>query len=271
MANYQVTGNEYLSLPTIREEDGAIEGVTFLYMQMKGLLEIRGDDGLICPYLMIDGVRAVLAPTWTRAHGWIPSMTAKFGEIAFRCTYLTPVGERAFGLRLEAINEGQTPADVRIGAEGQWDRTLHEINETAELTAGREVKHSAWNHMFVWLQRPGLPLFAFAPITEDDQPFSEFCQDAEWSQEGFGYDIHRSAALAAGECVKLDIFFGIGYEEVAAAASAKELLRQGFDTLCRNTETWLAAREKRVADPILETTAQYQFVFRVFLRFGKDA
>ena len=29
---YQVTGNEYLSLPTIRENDGAVEGVTFLYM-----------------------------------------------------------------------------------------------------------------------------------------------------------------------------------------------------------------------------------------------
>ena len=29
--NYQVTGNEYLSLPTIRETDGAVEGVTFLY------------------------------------------------------------------------------------------------------------------------------------------------------------------------------------------------------------------------------------------------
>ena len=36
---YQVTGNEYLSLPTIREADGAVEGVTFLYMQAKGLLD----------------------------------------------------------------------------------------------------------------------------------------------------------------------------------------------------------------------------------------
>ena len=26
---YQVTGNEYLSLPAIREENGAVEGITF--------------------------------------------------------------------------------------------------------------------------------------------------------------------------------------------------------------------------------------------------
>ncbi|MBE0600953.1 MAG: glycoside hydrolase family 125 protein, partial [Firmicutes bacterium] len=224
---------------------------------------------LICPYLMIDGARAVLAPTWTRAHGWIPSMTAKFGEIAFRCTYLTPVSERAFGLRLEAVNEGQKPTDVRIGVEGQWDRTLHEVNETAELTAGREVKHSGWNHMFVWLQRPGVPLFAFAPIAEDDQPFSEFHQGAEWSQKDFEYDIHRNIELLAGGRVKLDIYFGLGYEEVAAATSAKELLRQGFDTLYRRTETWLAAREKRVADPILETLLNTNLLFAFFYASGR--
>ena len=36
--HYQITGNEYISLPTLRESDGAAEGVTFLYMQVKGLL-----------------------------------------------------------------------------------------------------------------------------------------------------------------------------------------------------------------------------------------
>ena len=60
--NYQVTGNEYLSLPTIRETDGAVEGVTFLYMQLKGLLEIRGDAGLIRPYVQAEGTRLPLHP-----------------------------------------------------------------------------------------------------------------------------------------------------------------------------------------------------------------
>ena len=49
MQHYQVTGNEMLSLPTLRESDGAAEGVTFLMMQAKGLLEIHGDDALIRP------------------------------------------------------------------------------------------------------------------------------------------------------------------------------------------------------------------------------
>ncbi|MFH1879234.1 MAG: glycoside hydrolase family 125 protein, partial [Bacillota bacterium] len=270
MQSYQVTGNEYLSLPTIREADGAVEGITFLYMQCRGLLEIRGDGGLICPYLAIDGARAALAPAWTRAHGWIPGMTARSKEIAFRCTYLTPISERAFGLRLEAVNEGVLPAEVRIGADGRWDRTLHEVNETTELSLGREVKRSGWNGMFVWSQKPGLPLFAFAPIAEEiNPPFSEIRQDAEWTQEGFSYDIHRRAALAAGERVRLDIFFGLGYEEVAAATSAKELLRQGFDPLCQSTEAWLAAREKNVSDETLKTLLNTNLFFAFFYACGR--
>ena len=63
---YQVTGNDYLSLPTIRENDGAVEGVTFLYMQAKGLLEIRGKDGLIRPYVELDGQRLPLCPSSRR-------------------------------------------------------------------------------------------------------------------------------------------------------------------------------------------------------------
>ena len=93
---YQVTGNEYLSLPTIREEDGAIEGVTFLYMQAKGLLELRGDEGLIRPYLTLGGERKALSPQWSRSHYWIPSFDATVENVAFHCTYLTPVGGTGF-------------------------------------------------------------------------------------------------------------------------------------------------------------------------------
>ena len=34
----QVTGNEYVSLPAIREDTGAVQGLTVLHMGAKGLL-----------------------------------------------------------------------------------------------------------------------------------------------------------------------------------------------------------------------------------------
>ena len=38
--NYFVTGNEYVSLPTIRQTDAAIEGLSFLHMGAKGMIEL---------------------------------------------------------------------------------------------------------------------------------------------------------------------------------------------------------------------------------------
>lgn len=267
--NYQVTGNEYVSLPTIREKDGAAEGLTFLYMTLKGMLEVRGRDGLIRPYLMLDGRRQTLAPVWERAHGWVPSMTAQCGRVRFRCVYLTPMGERAFALRLEAENEGDALVLVRLGTDGEWEKTLHEINETAELTQGREAAPSGWNHMFVFSQKPATPLFALAPCVGDNQPFSEFEQGAQWTLNGFSYDIYKDATLAPGERAVLDVFFGVGYESVAAATSAKELLRQGFDRLLERTENWLSQREKHLADQRLQTLLNTNLFFAFFYASGR--
>ena len=73
MEQYQVTGNEYVSLPTIRESDGSIESISCLYMQLKGMIELKGLNGFIRPYLEQDGKQVSLSPVWSRDHSWIPS------------------------------------------------------------------------------------------------------------------------------------------------------------------------------------------------------
>ena len=267
--NYQVTGNEYLSLPTIRENDGAVEGVTFLYMQVKGLLEIRGEEGLIRPYVEKDGKPLALHPVWSRMHCWIPSFVSEEEQLRFSCTYLTPVGERGLILRLTLRNNDANAAAVRFGTRGDWDKTLHEINETTQLTVGREVFTSSWNHMFIFAQKPALPLFAFSPCVADPQPFAEIDQQARWTQAGYTYDIFREVTLQPGEEAVLDIPWGVGYESVAAATSAKELLRQGFDEVYARTAAWLAAHEKPLADPILSKLLNTNLFFAFFYASGR--
>lgn len=266
---YQVTGNEYVSLPTIRESDGAVEGVTFLYMQAKGLLEIRGNEGLIRPYWEADGRRLPLRPVWSRAHCWIPGFVTEEQNLRFSCTYLTPVGERALVLRLTVQNLDSSAHSLRFGTEGEWAQTLHEVNETTELAEGREACESGWNHMFIFSQKPGLPLFAFAPCVSDPQQFAEIDQQAQWSRADFAYDIHRETVLQPGETVALDIPWGVGYEGVAASTSAKELLRQGFDAVYDRTVRWLSAREKRLADPKLTELLNTNLFFAFFYASGR--
>ncbi len=267
---YQVTGNEFVSLPTIRESDGAVEGLTFLYMQLKGLLEMRGGEaGLIRPYLCVDDVDAALQPNWEREHSWIPSFKAETESATYQCTYLTPVGERAFGLRLRAQNAGERSLSLRVGVKGSWVETLHEINETTRLGGERDSIHSGWNQLFIWSQRAGVPLFAFAPCVSDTQPFSEIDQGAQWTEKGFAYDIYKEQQVQPGEWLVLDVFFGIGYEGVAAATSAKELLRQGFETLYKRTANWLSVRERHLPDDALTTLLNTNLFFAFFYASGR--
>ena len=269
MEQYQVTGNEYISLPTVRERDGAIEGISCLYMSARGMIEMTGRNGFVRPFLKCDGEAAELAPSWQREHFWIPSFRSDRSGITFRCVYLTPLGERGFCLRLEAKNGTCSAHQIGIGVDGSWDETLHTVNESIPLTAGKSVKRSGWNHMFVFQQVPGMPLLAFAPAVGDDQPYSHIDQGAAWEQDGFTYSIHKTARLEPGEAVRLDLFFGVGYEEVAAAASAKEMLRQGFDTLRDRTVSWLSAREKHTDDSKIEALLNTNLFFTFFFASGR--
>lgn len=269
MEQYQVTGNEFVSLPTIRESDGTIESISCLYMQLKGMLEMKGLNGFIRPYLEQDGNRMVFSPVWSREHFWIPSFTSEDQTFSFRCTYLAPVGERGFAARITVLNKGKTPHTYTIGVSGDWSETLHTVNESIRLDLGRTAKNSGWNHMFVFQQVPGIPLIAFAPIVSDDQPFSEIDQGAEWERKDFEFSIYKTTELQPGENMRLDIFFGIGYEEVAAATSAKEMLRQGYDTLSDRTMTWLLQRERYYADPVIENLLNTNLFFSFFYASGR--
>lgn len=266
---YQVTGNEYVSLPTIREGDGAVEGISFLYQALKGMIELKGRDGFLRPFVQCGGREEALRPVWRRAHCWIPSFTSESEDVSFRCVYLTPVGERGFGLRLEGKNLKETPREITVGVRGDWAETLHTVNESIPLTEGKQALDSYWNHMFVFQQAPGVPLMAFAPIVGDDQPFSEIDQGAAWEREGFAYAIHKTAFVGPGETVTLDVFFGVGYEQVAAAASAKEMLRQGFPALLARTESWLKKREKPMDDPVLSEILNTNLFFCFFFASGR--
>ena len=267
--NYQVTGNEYVSLPTIREEDGAIEGISCLYMSVKGMIELRGNEGFIRPFFRCDGKKMKTCLSWERSHYWIPSRVSEEGGIRIRCTYLAPVRERGFAIRLEAENHSDTVHEIQAGVNGAWDETLHTVNESIPLTAGKTVKRSGWNQMFVFQQVPALPLIAFAPVIGDDQPFSHYDQGAEWTQEGFSYSIHKTVRLEPDESMHLDLFFGVGYEEVAAAAGAKEMLRQGYDALLERTVSWLTEREKPSEDDQIRIILNTNLFFAFFYASGR--
>lgn len=256
MSEYLVTGNEYVSLPTIRQRDGAIESLSFLHMGAKGMIELCGssDKPLIAPFAEINGLSLPEGGRrWKRLNSWVPQFEAEYGGCKLEGTLLAPIGERGFGYRL-VLNAGADGVGYKLGVNGCWAEALHSVNESKPIATEKHVYASGWNHSFVMDMRPGLSLFAFAPIFTEDRTT---CDVQDWfekrgDQVCFGLELH--GRLEPGESKELCIWFGLGFEEVAASTSAKEMLRQGYEAELQKTLDWLAKRERTVGDEKLDET-----------------
>lgn len=269
--NYYVTGNEYVSLPTIRESDGAIEGLSFLHMGAKGMIELcgSGEKPLLKPFLQVNQKEMPLANLkWHRMHHWIPTFSATAEEMELDGVILAPIDERGFGYRLRITNHGQV-ATVRFGLRGAWVETKHSVNESKPVEIRKNLYPSGWNHCHVMDLRPALSLFAFAPIYTECPDECPIQSSFEKQGDEIHYCLELSAPVAPEESLEICIWFGLGFEEVAAATSAKEMLRQGFDAELEKTVNWLAERERSVGSPALDEILNVNLFFSYFFGGGK--
>lgn len=264
MERYLPTGNEFLSLPKINEQTAGIEDITYLSMGHKGMIEIRGGDDLplIRPFLQVDGHRLPLTQMqWSRDHFWLPLLKGKAGKMNFSMTILPPIGERGFAIRMEL--EGAARAPIAWGLEGCWESSWHCINEDKPLDGTMHCYESGWNHSIVFDFRCGAPMFAFAPMC-DREIRSAFSQ----TDSGISYTLTERFELLPGESHSTVFYWGLGFEEVAAATSAKEMLRRGWDWEYQRTTRWLNQRTFQMATPKLTEVYNTNLFFCIFYSTG---
>ena len=143
MEKYTVTGNDFISLPTITS-DGTIKEITFLYMGVKGMFDLSGDDDV--PFLQstlsVDGVPLQGRAREEKIGFWIPRFTTDFSDGSLEQTILTPPSERGFFLRLRYVNHSQQPQMVKLGAMGRWARAQRIINEKSAKNTLRKYSKS---------------------------------------------------------------------------------------------------------------------------------
>ncbi len=263
MERYFPTGNEYVSLPKINERSGGIEDMSFIYMALKGMIDVRGGARpLIAPFVSTEGKPLPLEDiVMGREHWWIPKMTAGAGGHELEMTVLCPVGERGFGIRLE-FRAGED-LSFEWGLEGLWASAWHCVNEDKRLEGSMHCYESAWNSSLVFDMRSCSPLFAFAPMGD-----KELKSEYEKSSEGISYRLYRSETLKKGETARLCIYWGLGFEEVAAASSAKEMLRRGWTWEYERTAKWLDMKARPMKTESLTEIYNLNLFFCLFYSTG---
>lgn len=264
MERYLPTGNEMISLPKINENTAEIEDFTYLSMQCKGLIEVRGSKTtpLIAPFIRVgEAIIPITTIKWRREHYWIPSLSAKVGAHDFSMTILAPVGERGFAIRLSIT--GEEDAEIVWGLKGCWSSTWHCINEDKVLDGKAHCYESAWNSSLIFDFRCGTPVFAFAPMC-DRETSADYSVDAN----RVTYCLSRSDYIAKGQTRELIFYWGLGFEEVAAATSAKEMLRRGWEWEYNRTAKWLEQRSCQMPTPKLAELYNTNLFFCMFYSTG---
>ena len=264
MERYIPTGNEIISLPKINEVTTGIEDFTFLSMGYKGMIEVRGsqDTPLILPLLRTgEGEIPLTDLRWRRDSFWIPSLQAQAGGFRFHITILSPVGERGFAVKLSLTADTDTA--VTWGLRGCWGSSWHCVNEDKQLDGIARCYRSGWNNSLIFDFRCGAPLFAFAPMCDQQT------DDVFQAENGaISYALSRREEIHAGETRELTFYWGLGFEEVAAATSAKEMLRRGWDWEYRRTTAWLEKRIRRMSTEKLTEVYNTNLFFCLFYSTG---
>lgn len=262
------TGNEMISLPEIREADGAILSLTFLYMRCKGMISLAGSEEtpLFKPFVELCGNRKITNDIrWSRVCHWIPAFDSSAGEIGIRGIILTPVGERGFIYALNVRNNGDKDMKVTVGLEGIWSRTVHEINESKDIDGRKLFYGSSWNDgSYCFDFRKGISIFSYAPMPEEGMKSS-----ARYRGEDISYCFSKEILLSPGGEERVCFYFGLGFEEVGAVTAAKEMYRRGFDYEFNTTEKWLKKRIKKTGDPYIEKILNQNLFFNFFFASGK--
>lgn len=264
---YLPTGNERISIPKLNEATGGIEDVTFLHMGYKGLVELRGggDTALMEPFVEQDGVPVPLSGLeWDRLQFWVPRFSGQAGHIRVEGTILAPVGERGFLYRMELTNTDSVPHSIVCGLRGCWGSAWHCVNEDKQIEGTMHCFESPWNGSLIFDMRCGVPLFCFAPMPEDPACVSTW----EQSDAGICYRLAHSHMLEPRQRQTVTVYWGFGMEEVSAATSAKEMLRQGYQHEEAQTLLWLRERTLWLKDDALRQFYNTNLFFCLFFSTG---
>ncbi len=267
------TGNEWISLPDIRAEDGALQTFNVLSMQHRGLMQVQGERNkpVLQPFFEANGRRLPFKnPSWNLIEYWIPAAHLTFDNLDATLTWCAPHGSRAAFLHMTLTNRSTAAVPVALGVLASWgelDRvTYNPIPLRGERTEGvapwvgsAEVfAFSTSDTEFAWsLEYPGSQATVLSP---PDTLAPEL-------------DARRTATLQPGESVEANFVLGAGIEEFSAAhnvkALAEELFRYNADTLIAREAAWCKLRTRTTGQPDLDILMNRNFLFTEMYAWGK--
>ncbi len=228
---YLPTGNEYISLPTLRP-DGCIESINVLSMQARGLLEFAGDP-LITPCIGVEGQPLEASITSLPAGGILtPPIQGECDGVRGRILVFAPPGHCGFVVLLEATNSANESREVALEVGLHWAEFNLAILSRREMGGHRHFVWDTWTRSLVMEITTSVGGAALAVASSE--PFDEQTLAADSCRARLG-KVYR---LLPGETQPLAFYFAVAQERDGARTTTMDLRRHGWQRLWEESEKW---------------------------------
>lgn len=267
------TGNQWISLPDIRANDGSLGSFNVLSMHHRGLLQVSGEHGgpVLQPYFTANGKSLEFRnPTWDLIAYWIPTAHLRIQGMDATLTWCAPPESRAAFLRMTLTNHRTEPVEVGLGVRAAFGAIDRVTYNPVELRGERTVAPAPWVE----------PAEVFSYITNDTDfawtllhPGSKATISAPPTSPNPAVDAIETKTLAPGESVDSFFVLAAGIEEFSAAHNARALREQidrnGADAMIEQTAAWLSARARTTGKPDLDLLMNRNFLFTTLYAWGR--
>ncbi|MGH7738902.1 MAG: hypothetical protein ACREL1_02030, partial [bacterium] len=279
---YLPTGNEFVSLPTLREDDASLESLSLVHVGLNGLISFLGkDQPLITPRLFLDDSE-VLFPgrlTWDRDSDWLPRFRFQDEQMEMEGSFFCPIGERGFVFSVKVKNLSPKSFYCVVGAETAWGEMKHHINVTKSLVGQKVLIPKSWDEMPVleWRAPQPLAALAFYPPEKSSRFFYRLGKKSLTPQgretflpeeEILTLQWLQSRDIQPNQYWETFFYFGVGPDEIGALSSAREMQRVGGAVLREQTRKWLQTRRLETRDPELDPILNLNAFFNRFYSTG---
>jgi hypothetical protein len=268
------TGNDWISLPTIRADNGALTSFNVLSMRDRGLLQVDGERGTpaLEPYFMVDGKRMpFLNPAWELIEYWIPVAHLTVNGMDATITYCAPPSAHGAFISMKLTNRTEKAVPVGLGLKASWGSLSRVTYTPVVLRGDRAIVGAPWEK--------AAQDFTF--VTSDTHfawsiyyPGSEGKLSAPPLSTSPALDAQREVALLApGETAETRFVLGVGLEEYSASQAANVLDnsidRSGIDVIVTETAAWCRVRTRTTGQPDLDLLMNRNFLFTSLYAWGR--
>ena len=265
------TGNDWMSLPSIRAGDAALMDFNVISMRYRGLIEYAGALGqpLMKPFLNVGGVKKPLAGLrWSLRDYWLPTGMMEADGVRTSISYVVPSDSRAAIVRFQVTNIGGAPITVAPGMDVSWARTNRVTYSPESLTGARTMSPT--------------------PIDTDMMVFNYNTDDTQFAW-GFAYvgskgvlheggnpgvTAQHEATLARGQTLDMHFLIGVGLEQYSAAYGMrvlnKRIDRYGIDGVIDQAAAEARRHTRTTGRADLDRVMNRNLLFTTYFAWGRS-